>query len=47
MNGGAMTAPARRTLDPVREHLEALQISTELTRWFRREREPAMVGVTP
>jgi hypothetical protein len=47
MNGGVMLTQTRRTLDPVREHLEAVRTSSELTRWFRREREPSMEQVTP
>lgn len=31
----------------VRDHLQALEISSELTRWFRREREPQVIQVTP
>ena len=42
-----MIPQSRRMLDPVREHLEALHTSSELTRWFRRVREPAMEQVTP
>lgn len=42
-----MIPQARRTLDPVQEHLSAMHTSSELTRWFRRVREPAMEQVTP
>jgi hypothetical protein len=41
-----MTAtPAARDL--VRDHLLALQIGSEVTRWFRKEREPHVLKVTP
>ena len=42
-----MISQARRTLDAVQTHREALQVSSELTRWFRRAREPEMEWVTP
>jgi hypothetical protein len=42
-----MSPQARPKLNPVKEHLQAMHTSSELTRWFRREREPAMVRVTP
>ncbi len=32
--------------DFIKQHLQALQISSELTRWFRRAREPHVVNVT-
>ncbi len=31
----------------VREHLQALHIGSEVTRWFRKEREPQVLKVTP
>lgn len=36
----------QRMPDPVREHVQALRTSDELTRWFRREREPNVEKVT-
>lgn len=42
-----MIRQARRTLDAAGVHRQALRISSELTRWFRREREPDMQWVTP
>lgn len=41
-----MIARPRRTPDPVQEHLQALHMSSELTRWFRRVREPNVEKVT-
>ncbi len=38
---------ARRPKDRVRDHLEALHTSSELTRWFRKDREPEVLNVTP
>ena len=37
----------RRTNDLVKEHLQALHTSSELTLWFRRAREPQVEKVTP
>ncbi len=42
-----MIRPARLTKDFVREHLQALHTSSELTQWFRRVRQPQMEKVTP
>src|SRR5262245_13677356 len=42
-----MIRAARTTNDPVRAHLEALHTSSELTLWFRRQREPHVEKVTP
>lgn len=39
-------ALARRPKDAVRDHLEALRISTTLTKWFRKKREPNVLKVT-
>lgn len=37
-----------RTLDAfAREHWQALQIGSEVTRWFRKDREPNVLNVTP
>ena len=33
--------------DVAREHLQALHVGSEVTRWFRQEREPNVVHVTP
>ncbi len=41
-----MTA-TRAARDLVREHLLALEIGSEVTRWFRQEREPQVLHVTP
>ena len=38
---------ANATHDFVREHLQALHIGSEVTRWFRKEREPNVINVTP
>lgn len=38
---------ARRPKDAVRDHREALEISTMITGWFRQEREPQVLKVTP
>jgi hypothetical protein len=35
------------TAEFVREHLQALAIGSELTRWFRKDREPQVLHVTP
>lgn len=35
------------TADFVHEHLQALHIGSEVTRWFRKEREPQVLKVTP
>jgi hypothetical protein len=40
-------ALARRPKHPVRDHLEALRTSTKLTKWFRENREPEVLKVTP
>jgi hypothetical protein len=37
----------RATVDLVRNHLQALHIGSEVTRWFRKEREPHVLKVTP
>jgi hypothetical protein len=42
-----MIQQARKTKDLVREHLQALHISSELTQWFRRVRQPQVEKVTP
>ncbi len=39
-------ALARRPKDAVRDHLEALRISTMVTRWFREQRERNVLKVT-
>ncbi len=41
-----MTA-TREVRDLVRDHLLALHIGSTVTQWFRKEREPAMLDVTP
>lgn len=38
---------ARRPKRPVRDHLEALHTSSKLTGWFRKDREPEVLKVTP
>ena len=38
---------ARRPKHPVQDHLEALHISSKLTGWFRKDREPEVLNVTP
>ena len=35
------------TADFVREHLQALHTGSKLTRWFRKDREPNVLDVTP
>jgi hypothetical protein len=40
-------ALARRPKHSVRDHLEALHTSSKLTRWFRKNREPEVLDVTP
>jgi hypothetical protein len=42
-----MVRQAQPTKDLVREHLQALHTSSELTTWFRRVREPQVEKVTP
>jgi hypothetical protein len=42
-----MVRQARASKYRVTEHLRALRTSSELTRWFRREREPQVEKVTP
>jgi hypothetical protein len=37
---------ARKPKDAVRDHLEALHVSTMVTEWFRKEREPNVLNVT-
>jgi hypothetical protein len=37
----------QRVADVVRDHLQALHISSEVTGWFRKEREPQVLHVTP
>lgn len=39
-------ALAQKPKDAVRDHREALRISTKVTRWFREEREPNVLEVT-
>lgn len=39
-------ALARRPKDAVRDHLEALGVSTMVTGWFRKQREPNVLEVT-
>jgi predicted nucleotidyltransferase len=38
---------ARARADFARQHLEALHTGSKVTRWFRQEREPNMLEVTP
>jgi hypothetical protein len=40
-------ALAQRPKHSVRDHLDALRTSTKLTRWFRKQREPEVLDVTP
>jgi hypothetical protein len=42
-----MIQRARASADFVREHLQALHIGSEVTKWFRKEREPHVLDVTP
>lgn len=42
-----MIQQARLKRDFVRQHLQALQIGSEVTKWFRKDREPNVLGVTP
>ncbi len=42
-----MVRQPRISKDWLKEHLQALEISSELTKWFRRVREPNMLRVTP
>ena len=42
-----MVRQARASKDWVKEHLQALRTSSELTQWFRRVREPQVEKVTP
>ena len=42
-----MLKQARTMADLVREHLDALHVSSELTTWFRRVRQPQVEKVTP
>jgi hypothetical protein len=37
----------QRVANVVRDHLQALHISSEVTGWFRKEREPQVLHVTP
>src|ERR1700687_4900868 len=39
-------ALARRPKDAVRDHLQALRISTMVTQWFRKDWEPNVLKVT-
>jgi hypothetical protein len=39
--------PAHADTNFVREHLQALHIGSEVTRWFRKGREPQVLKVTP
>jgi hypothetical protein len=41
---GAALALRRR--DPVRDHVDALEVSDKGTRWFRKDREPEVFNVT-
>src|SRR5262249_26374213 len=36
----------RTRADIVREHLQALEMSSEATRWFRKERQPQVIKVS-
>jgi hypothetical protein len=38
---------ARAARDLVQEHLLALHIGSEVTRWFRKDRAPQVLNVTP
>ncbi len=42
-----MIQTARSRAAFVREHLQALHIGSEVTGWFRKEREPHVLNVTP
>ncbi len=42
-----MIRPVRTPVDRVQEHLQALHIGSEVTRWFRKDREPNVIDVTP
>lgn len=42
-----MIQPIRSSVDLVQQHLQALHIGSEVTRWFRKEREPNVIDVTP
>src|SRR5437867_4001059 len=42
-----MIQQARLKRDFVRQHLRALHIGSEVTKWFRRTREPHVLKVTP
>jgi hypothetical protein len=42
-----MIDQARKAKELVKEHLQALHISSELTQWFRRARQPQVEKVTP
>lgn len=37
----------QRATDLVRDHMQALHISSEVTSWFRQERQPQVLHVTP
>jgi hypothetical protein len=39
--------PVAKFEDFARDHLEAMHIGSEVTRWFRKEREPHVLKVTP
>jgi hypothetical protein len=39
--------PVRTTAVPAAEHLQAMHIGSEVTRWYRKEREPNVLDVTP
>lgn len=42
-----MIQPARIANNLVQQHLQALHVGSEVTRWFRKEREPNVIDVTP
>jgi hypothetical protein len=42
-----MIQQAKRRTNLVRDHWEALHEGSEVTRWFRQEREPNVIEVTP
>ncbi len=42
-----MIQQAKRRTNLVRDHWEALREGSKVTRWFRKEREPNVISVTP
>src|SRR5580704_12982013 len=46
-HGNRMIDQAQKAKQLVKEHLQALHISSELTLWFRRARQPQVEKVTP